>query len=206
MDREAKLDALWDRMARMMNILGEKMLEMYEANLNANIDYLEEPMLLPKQEKTQGLDNEQDMFDAQESIEEEEEGDLELIDCLPISCAMLTREYHDLMAKADRERCFEETRDHIEDAESDVEEETTHGPLILTECHHDHEESFETERDQETSENTQGFPTSTTEDILEEAQEDIRPPNQLIQETESCCTSAQRNTRISSPLTEEEID
>ena len=41
MDRDVKLDALWDRMERMINILGEIFLEMYEANLNANIDYLE---------------------------------------------------------------------------------------------------------------------------------------------------------------------
>ena len=76
-----------------------------------------------EQEKTQDLGNEQDIYDAQESIEDEEESDQELPDCSPMSCVMLTREYQDLIAMANRECCFEETRDHIEDAESDVEEE-----------------------------------------------------------------------------------
>lgn len=43
-------------------------------------------------------------------------------------------------------------------------------------------------------------------DILEEVQEDVLPPNKMIQETENCYTSAQRTTRKSSPSTEEEID
>lgn len=228
-DRETKLNALLDRMTRVLNIFGEVIVKRYEASLN--FDYLELPMLLREQEQTQDLDNEQDMYDAQESIEDEEEGDQEIPDFLPISCIMLIREYHDQIEKANRERCFGETRNYLEDAESDVEresahigtspldynsslitqeewqpdhiEEITHEPCILIEYHHDHEELFETERDQETSENPQGFPTSTSEDLLEEAQEETQPPNPLIQETESCYTSAQRNTRKSSPLTEE---
>ena len=66
------------------------------------------------------------MYDAQESIEDEEEGDQELPDFLPMSCTMLIREYHDLMARANGGHSYEETRDHIEDAESDVEEERDH--------------------------------------------------------------------------------
>ena len=116
MDREAKLDYLSDRFARVVNIFGEIMVKVYEANLNTNVDYPEWTMPFPKQQKTQDLDNEQDMYDAQEYIEDEEEGDQELLDCLTISCTMLNREYHDLMAKANRECCFEETRDHIEEA------------------------------------------------------------------------------------------
>ena len=41
---------------------------------------------------------------------------------------------------------------------------------------------FEIEEDQETIENPQGFPASTSTDSLEEAQEDIQPQNQLTQE------------------------
>ena len=72
-----------------------------------------------------------------------------------MSCITLTRENQDLIAKANRECCFEETRDHIEDAEFDV----------------------EGERDQETSGNPYSFPASTSEDSTEEAQEDIQPPD-----------------------------
>ena len=53
------------------------------------------------------------MYDAQESIEDEEEGDQEPPDCLPTSLVTLTREYEDLIAKANGERGLEETRDHI---------------------------------------------------------------------------------------------
>ena len=62
------------------------------------------------QEQTQDQVNEQDMYDAQESIQDEEESDRELRDCLPMSCVTLTREYKDLIEKDNRERCFEETR------------------------------------------------------------------------------------------------
>ena len=73
-------------------------------------------MPLSEQEQTQDLDNEQEMYDALKSLEDEEESDQELRDCLPMSCVMLTREYQDLIAKANRECFFEEIRDHIEDA------------------------------------------------------------------------------------------
>ena len=63
------------------------------------------------------------MYDAQESIEDEEGSDQELPDCLPMSCVTLTREYQDLLAKDDRESCLKETGDYIEEAESDTEEE-----------------------------------------------------------------------------------
>ena len=181
-DREAKLNSLSDRFTRVVNMFGEVMVKMYKANLNTNVDYLEQPMLLPEQEQAQhiqDLDNEKYMCDAQESIEDEEEGDQELFDCLPISYTVMIREYYDLMAKANKERCFEETSNHLEDAKSDVEEEpahlgtppldynssqisqeewhpdhmeeTTHETCIMIEYHHDHEEWFEVERDQETS-------------------------------------------------------
>ena len=39
---------------------------------------------------------------------------------------MLIRECHDLMEKANREHYFEDTRNHLEDAESDVEGEPAH--------------------------------------------------------------------------------
>ena len=77
------------------------------------------------------------MYNAQESIEYEEESDQELPNCSPMPCVALTREDQDLIAKVNRERCLEETRDHIEEVESNVQE---------------------------------------------EAQENIQPPNQLIQE------------------------
>ena len=127
MDKDTKYDALYDQLNELTETFG-KVLEMYMAYLNANDDYLEHPVPLPEQEQTQDLEDEQDMYDAQGSIEDEEESDQELPDCLPISCVMLIREYHDLIAKENREHCLEETRDHIEDAESDVEEETTHEP------------------------------------------------------------------------------
>lgn len=59
------------------------------------------------------------MYDTQEFVEDEEESDHELSDFLPASCVTLTREDQDLIAEANRERCLEETRDHIEEAESD---------------------------------------------------------------------------------------
>ena len=80
-------------------------------------------MPFPEHEQTLDREDEQDMYDAQESMEDEEESDQELPDCLPMSCVTLTREYQDLLAKADRESCLEETRDYIEEAESDTEEE-----------------------------------------------------------------------------------
>ena len=106
MDREAKLDALADGLTRIVNMFGEVVMKMYEVNLNANDDYLEQLMPLPEQEQTQDLDNGKDMYDALKSIEYEEENDQETPDLLSTSCTMLTREYHDLMAKANRERCF----------------------------------------------------------------------------------------------------
>ena len=93
MDREEKLNALWDKMTRVVNMFGEIIVKRYEASLN--VDYLEQPMLFPDQDQTQDLDNEKYMYDAQESIEDEEEGDHGLLDCLPISCTMLIREFHD---------------------------------------------------------------------------------------------------------------
>ena len=63
------------------------------------------------------------MYDAHESIEDEEESDQEPPDFLPMSCFMLTREDQDLIAKANRECHFEKTRDHIEEEKFDVEEE-----------------------------------------------------------------------------------
>ena len=71
MDRDAKLDALADQLNRIVIMFGE-VVKMHMANLNANNDYLEQPMLLSEQEQTPDLDNEQDMYDTQESIEDEE--------------------------------------------------------------------------------------------------------------------------------------
>ena len=44
MDRDAKLDDLWDRLARVVNMFGEVVVKVYESNMNANVDYLEQPM------------------------------------------------------------------------------------------------------------------------------------------------------------------
>ena len=49
-------------------MFGEIIVKRYEASLN--VDYLEQPMIFPEKEKTQDLDNEQDMYDAQEYIED----------------------------------------------------------------------------------------------------------------------------------------
>ena len=65
---------------------------------------------------------------------------------------------------------------------------------------------FEIEIDQGREENPQNSPASTSNDSLEEAQEDIQPQSQSIQEKEDCCTSAQIQIKISPLLTEEEID
>lgn len=77
----------------------------------------------PEQEQTQDLDNEQDMYDTQESVEDEEEGNQELPNFLPMPCVTLIKEYQDLLAKADRESCLEETQGHLKEAEPNVEEE-----------------------------------------------------------------------------------
>ena len=118
------------------------------------------------------------MYDAQDSIEDDNEGCYEILDCLPISYTMLIRELHDQIAKANRERCFEGISSHLENSESDEEgepthigtppldcnpfqitqeewhpdnvEKTTHEPCIQTKCHSNHEELFEIEEDQET--------------------------------------------------------
>ena len=67
MERETKLEKLLDIIEKMMYIL-DRRLDSYE--VNTNDDYLEQPMLIYKQEQTQDLDNEQDMYyDVQESIE-----------------------------------------------------------------------------------------------------------------------------------------
>ena len=140
MDRDTKYDALYNQLNELIEKFG-KVLEMYVTNLNANDDYFEQPMHLPEQEQTQDLEDEQDMYDAQESVGDKEQSDQELPDYSPMSCVTLTRKYQDLMAKANGERCLKETRDHIEEAESSLEE---------------------------------------------EAQVNIPPPSQLIQEDEDC--------------------
>ena len=94
MDKNKNLDTLYDQLNGIANMFG-KVMEMYMANMNANEDYLQKPMPSSEQEQNQDQVNEQDMYDAQESIEEEEESDRELPDCLPMSCVTLTREYQD---------------------------------------------------------------------------------------------------------------
>ena len=122
MDRDAKYNALYNKVCRIIEMFGE-VLERYMADMNAYDEYLEHPMSSPEQEQTQDREDEQDMYDAQESVEDEEVSDQELPDRLPMSCVTLTREYQDLLAKADRESCLEETGDYIAEAESDTEEE-----------------------------------------------------------------------------------
>ena len=112
MDRDTKLDTLCDQLNGIAHMLG-KVLEMYMANLNANDDYLEKPMHFPDQEQTPDPDNEQDMYDAQESVEDEEEGNREVPDGSPLSCTMLTKKYHNLIVKDNGECCIEGTSDHI---------------------------------------------------------------------------------------------
>ena len=55
MDREEKLDALLDRLNKMVNMFGEIIVKVYEANLKTNVDHLEQPMLLPEQEQAQPI-------------------------------------------------------------------------------------------------------------------------------------------------------
>lgn len=192
----------------------------------------------------QDLDNEQDMYDDHDQDfiendeqgykESDEEGCQETPDCLRTASTMLLRELHDQIENTNSEQYFEETSSHLENTESDVEEElahigispldynpsqitqeewhpdnvkeTTHEPYMQTECHNNHEELFEIEEDQEKIENPQIFPANSSEDSLKEAQEDIQPQNQSSQETENCCTLIQRNIKTSSPFTEKEID
>ena len=40
MEKEANLDAFSDRLKRIVNMFGEVVVKVYEANLNANVDYL----------------------------------------------------------------------------------------------------------------------------------------------------------------------
>lgn len=131
-------------------ILLRVMIERYEAEIK----------LLKSQEQTRDLNNEQDTYDVLKPTEDKEESDQELPDCLPTSCIMLIREYHDLIVMENRERCLKETRDHIEEEESDVEE---------------------------------------------EAQENIPPPSQLMQEKENRCASV-NDDKETPLLTKEEID
>ena len=122
MDKDAKYNALYDKLCGITEMF-VKVLEMYMANMNADDDYLEHPMSSSEQEQTQDREDEQDMYDAQESVEDEEESDQELPDCVPMPCVTLTREYQNLIAKVNGERCLEETSGHTEEAESDEEEE-----------------------------------------------------------------------------------
>ena len=50
MDRESKLNALLDKMKRVMSMFGEQIVERYGASLN--VDYLEQRMIFPEQEQT----------------------------------------------------------------------------------------------------------------------------------------------------------
>ena len=178
----------------------------------------------------QDLDNEKDMYDNQDFIEDDEEGCQEIPDCLPITWVLLLRDLYEQNANTNSEQCFEETSSHLENTESDVEgelahigtlplcynsfqitqeewhpdnvEETTHEPCIQIEYHNNHEELSETKEDQEIVEYPQGFPASTSTDSLEEAQEDIQPQIQSSREIKNFCTSAQRKTKMSSPLNE----
>ena len=111
-----------------------------------------------------------------------------------MSGTMLIRKFHDQNANTNSEQCFEETSSHLENTKSEIEEtpthietlplcynsvqiiqqewhpeETTHEPCIHIEHHNNHEEFFETQEDQETIENPQIFPASTSHDPLEEA-------------------------------------
>lgn len=122
MDRNAKYAALYNKACRITEVL-TKMLETQLANMNTEDDYLEQAMSSSEQEQTQDLEDEQDLYDAQESVEDEEESDQGLPDCLPASCVTLTKEHHNLLAQADREGCLEEADDYMEEAESDEEEE-----------------------------------------------------------------------------------
>ena len=75
--------------------------------------------------------------------------------------------------------------------------------------HKNMDELAEEERGQETVQIPQDIPKNSYVDLssfVVEAQDDILPQIQSSKETESYCTSAQRNTRPSSPLTEDEID
>ena len=76
--------------------------------------------------------------------------------------------------------------------------------------HKNIDELVEEEIYQETEEKPQDPTKNITNDdsssLLAEAQEDIQPQIQSSQEIENCCTSVQRNTETSPPLTEEEID
>ena len=105
MDRDAKYDALSDQLIELTETLGE-VLKMYMANTNADDGYFEQPMHLSEQEQTQSREDEQDMYDTQESVGDEEEGNQEFPDCLPMPCVTLTKEYQDLLAKADMGSCL----------------------------------------------------------------------------------------------------
>ena len=91
MDRDTKYAALYNKVCRITEMFG-KVLETYMADMNADDDYLEQPMSSSEQEQTQSRGDEQDMYDAQEYIEDEAGSDQELPDCLPMSCVTLTRD------------------------------------------------------------------------------------------------------------------
>ena len=74
MDRDTKYDALYNKLCGITEIFG-KVLEVYMANTNANGDYSEQPMYLLEQEKTSDREDEKEIYNAHESIEDEEESD-----------------------------------------------------------------------------------------------------------------------------------
>ena len=82
-DREAKLDTLFDIMEKMMYIL-DKRLDRHEAD--TYIDYPEQPMISPNQTQNQPLQDiyiKQNMYDEQGDRENNEEGCQESPDSLP---------------------------------------------------------------------------------------------------------------------------
>ena len=115
--------------------------------------------------------------DEQTYKESNEEGCQEMLDCLPISCTMLIREFHDQNTNNNSEKCFEKTNSHLENTEPTIEEtpthiesfplcynsvpiiqqewhpdyekKITHEPNVQTRYHNNHEEFSETQEDQE---------------------------------------------------------
>ena len=153
-DRESKLNALLERMTKIMYILS-KILDRHEAD--TDIDYLEQPMLSPNQTQTQPLQdiyNKKNMYDEQDYSENNEEYCQESPESLHLSCIMLLRDLYDQTAIAKSEQCFEETISLLGNTEPEIEE------------------------------NPQGLPEHTSKDPLREAQEDIQPQNQPTQEKE----------------------
>ena len=112
--RENNQEKFLIMMEKMMYMLGKRMDRLMA---NMSIDDLEQPMPFLGQTQVQSpqdQDSDHDMYYDQHFIEDDEqtykesnkESCQEIFDCLPMSCTMLIREFHDQNENTNSEQCF----------------------------------------------------------------------------------------------------